>query len=305
MSEPRHWRVTVEADGKQILCIESNCLSGIPNIQDYAITVRNCARHLLAFIGDRDYTALQQEVETLRERLNREENAHAELQARCFDNGFPTGSSIFDAYREALAALEGEETKPSTNWERLISKYENFVGKQYRDIRNGKIYTFFGLVHSDDDYYYGMCRVGELQLHSCVFSIETGGLELLAAPEGKERRSHEIEAYIAAGPQSGKKEDGWISVKSAMPKTGTPVIAFVENVYGNKNATRRIRAEYAAPKSLPLHEDAEGGEYDETTDQYYCEEGWYESNEFEETHWRVDGDVTNWMPLPSPPSNEL
>ena len=60
-----HWRVTVDADGKQILCIESHCLSGIPNVADYAETVRNCAQHLLAFIGEEPAT-LQQEVETLR-----------------------------------------------------------------------------------------------------------------------------------------------------------------------------------------------------------------------------------------------
>lgn len=35
-------------------------------------------------------------IAQLKEALNREQNAHAELQARCYDNGWPTGWSVFD-----------------------------------------------------------------------------------------------------------------------------------------------------------------------------------------------------------------
>lgn len=54
MTERRHWAVTVFVDGKDILTIESGFLSGIENIDDYADEVRNCAEHLLAFIGKTD-----------------------------------------------------------------------------------------------------------------------------------------------------------------------------------------------------------------------------------------------------------
>ena len=37
----------------------------------------------------------------------------------------------------------------------------------------------------------------------------------------------------------------------------------------------------------------------------YWPEGWYESNEHEETSWCVDETVTHWMPLPAPPLDEL
>jgi hypothetical protein len=46
------WAVHVEVDGERILSIESECLSGVPDIDRYADTVRNCAQHLLSFIGD-------------------------------------------------------------------------------------------------------------------------------------------------------------------------------------------------------------------------------------------------------------
>lgn len=48
----QHWGVDIRVNGERVLTIESNCLSGIDNISDYADTVRECAHHLLAFIGD-------------------------------------------------------------------------------------------------------------------------------------------------------------------------------------------------------------------------------------------------------------
>jgi len=92
----------------------------------------------------------------------------------------------------------------------------------------------------------------------------------------------------------------WIETKDKMPEYGVPVLVFVQGVYGNK--TRRLRASYAAKHTQEQSELADGdADYDEATDEYYCPEGWYETNEFEEVHWRVEGEVTHWMPLPEPP----
>ena len=99
--------------------------------------------------------------------------------------------------------------------------------------------------------------------------------------------------------------DMWIETKDKMPESGAPVLVFVQGVYGNK--TRRLRASYAAKHTLVQSELAndDNVDYDETTDEYYCAEGWYETNEFEEVHWRIDGEVTHWMPLPEPPNAAL
>jgi hypothetical protein len=92
----------------------------------------------------------------------------------------------------------------------------------------------------------------------------------------------------------------WIETKEQLPKPGMPVLVFVQNVYGDK--TRRLRAQYAAKFTLEQSsEDDTDPDYDEKTDQYYCKPGWYETNEFDEVHWRIEGDVTHWMPLPDPP----
>jgi hypothetical protein len=99
----------------------------------------------------------------------------------------------------------------------------------------------------------------------------------------------------------------WISVEDLLPVPGVPVLVFVADAYGGNvpRNTLRLRAQYSDGKSLEsVDEDEDGGVYDEATDTYYVREGWYETNEFEETHWRINGTVTHWMPLPEPPERE-
>lgn len=58
------------------------------------------------------------------------------------------------------------------NWTSIVKKYEPKIGFKYKD-NKGTEYIFFGLVHADDDYYYGLLSTeGRLVLSSCV-----GGLE--------------------------------------------------------------------------------------------------------------------------------
>ena len=69
------------------------------------------------------------------------------------------------------------------NWKHLVENYEGRIGDLYVNERqtatskDGSVYEFFGLVHSDDDYYFGMCSVktGVLLLLSCVCPIEMSG----------------------------------------------------------------------------------------------------------------------------------
>ena len=79
------------------------------------------------------------------------------------------------------------------NWRSIVSECENQIGKQFRDHR-GDVATFFGVVHSNDDYYYGMIydsaklrRLGDatpLRLLSCVGSLETHGYRLVEEEHG-------------------------------------------------------------------------------------------------------------------------
>ena len=93
----------------------------------------------------------------------------------------------------------------------------------------------------------------------------------------------------------------WKNAFEELPPPNVPVLAFIP-AYGGGDKNRRIRAMYAPAKTLEVSDDADGGEYDESTDTYYCEAGWYETNEYEDTHWSVGDRVTHWMPLPPPPN---
>lgn len=92
----------------------------------------------------------------------------------------------------------------------------------------------------------------------------------------------------------------WINVEDRMPEPGKKVIAFFINEYGKP---RRIMAEWIPKYFMEGQEDSYEGDldYDEEGDTYYWPEGWYESNEFEETHWMVGGKITHWMELPNGP----
>ena len=94
---------------------------------------------------------------------------------------------------------------------------------------------------------------------------------------------------------------GWVPVGEQLPESERWVLAFFR--YDN-GIGRTIRAMYVGPNTLEANESWDECTYDEGQGVYFCPEGWYEANEYEETHWRVAETVTHWMPLPSPPEME-
>lgn len=90
---------------------------------------------------------------------------------------------------------------------------------------------------------------------------------------------------------------GWVSLPGALPKPGTPVLLDIGEKYP-------IRAQWVPKDSLEATGDGDYGEYNEASDMYYWPEGWYEWNQYEETHWRVDETPRAWQPLPASPTIE-
>jgi len=67
------------------------------------------------------------------------------------------------------------------NWRAIVKESERLIGKLFRS-SDGDVYTLIGIVHGDDDYYYGMWSKdsAQLELLSCVGSIEGHGFSLEA-----------------------------------------------------------------------------------------------------------------------------
>lgn len=91
----------------------------------------------------------------------------------------------------------------------------------------------------------------------------------------------------------------WISCAERMPASGVNVLAYFRNSYGSD---RRIRAFWAAPRSIEACEEDNCGAVEETDDGDFLRSGWYESNENDEISYGVSDPVTHWMPLPPPPA---
>lgn len=66
------------------------------------------------------------------------------------------------------------------NWRSIVKEVEHLIGKEFRNSA-GNTYRFFGVVHGDDDYYYGMADKDGCRLLSCVGSLEGHGYKLTSS----------------------------------------------------------------------------------------------------------------------------
>lgn len=67
----------------------------------------------------------------------------------------------------------------------IVSEVEGLIGKKFKNEYDQKVYTFFGVIIGDDDYYYGMYRHNgtdrnsKMRLLSCVINLESHGYKLV------------------------------------------------------------------------------------------------------------------------------
>ena len=65
------------------------------------------------------------------------------------------------------------------NWRSIIKEYQDLYDRKFVEERSGLIYTFCGIVHASDDYYYLMWREKDMRLVTCVGSLTQCGFILL------------------------------------------------------------------------------------------------------------------------------
>jgi hypothetical protein len=60
------------------------------------------------------------------------------------------------------------------NWRQIVKECEPLLDRKFKDSK-GRVFTFFGVVHGRDDYYYGMSGESGTVLLSCVGDFEGHG----------------------------------------------------------------------------------------------------------------------------------
>ena len=101
--------------------------------------------------------------------------------------------------------------------------------------------------------------------------------------------------------------DSWIPVAQALPDTTKKVLAAYLNKLGNRRIVIANWVQARTQKSELGDEELSITEYDESSDEFFLKEGWYECVENCEEYsmwWIYEGEVTHWMPLPPSPSEE-
>ena len=97
----------------------------------------------------------------------------------------------------------------------------------------------------------------------------------------------------------------WTSVARAVPDTTKKVLATYLNKLGNR---RIVIANWVQARTQKTQwDDEEFGisEYDESSDEFFLKEGWYEcieNNEEYGMYWIYEGEVTHWAPMPLGPN---
>lgn len=130
---------------------------------------------------------------------------------------------------------------------------------------------------------------------------------VIAVPENKEQAKAYFWARKALQSTLTSPNE-WVSVEERLPKAEKEVRLFCITPNGYKYQCQGF---YVPPGMLRDDSDYSWDweccdEYDEDSDDYFVNPGWYESchNWDEYSAFRVADKVTHWKPLPAPPKKE-
>lgn len=110
-----------------------------------------------------------------------------EMVANCVVAGV-MDSAVFDEAIKITESIEPDDVGCicKGNWRNIINETEPLIGKWFIN-EDGLKFKLFGVVHSNDDYYYGMVDSdGVMCLYSCAGDLDMFGFSLLTINNPKD-----------------------------------------------------------------------------------------------------------------------
>ena len=153
--------------------------------------------------------------------------------------------------QEQNVAHHDDECICHGNWRAIVKESLPLLGKRFSDDK-GNEYSFFGIVHGDDDYYYGMSSVpgNKVMLLSCVCEIAGHGYKLI--DNGEQIVAPQVPAQSCLHPNCACaiKCDEWSAVCNCHPEDYPPVPCQHKRSYSEcmRAALASAQAEIAALK---------------------------------------------------------
>lgn len=98
----------------------------------------------------------------------------------------------------------------------------------------------------------------------------------------------------------------WTPVADALPDTTKKVLASYLNKLGKRRIVIANWVQARTQESAWDDEELDITEYDESSEEFFLKEGWYEcieNNEEYGMYWIYEGVVTHWMPMPQSPGS--
>jgi hypothetical protein len=129
-SDIQGWSVTVNVNAQSILTIGHNSLSGIDNIEDFAPVVRNCAEHLISFIGVERAQSAEQDERAAEVELCRHCGEPTDAPGYCVCNGARYEREHRAAHTQSTATQPVQTQVALTDEQRDAVEYAQQVLRQ-------------------------------------------------------------------------------------------------------------------------------------------------------------------------------
>lgn len=164
------------------------------------------------------------------------------------------GRPVIDAARRAHEVSRDPDCICYGNWRAIVNKYEPLIGTRFRD-QQGRVFRFFGIVLTDEDYYYGMrSETGGIRLLTCVGYLDERGHGFTPIdgprPDGESSLTYSSEKFSGAAVETTPARD------AEHPPSSNQKLLTIINMCNERSSDPAIsgqaRADYAEIAALAI-----------------------------------------------------